>query len=131
MMTDTISDLLIQIKNGYMARREKIIVPYSKLKEELVKLLAKEGYLGKIQVNDDGKVKKLLMINLCYEGKKPKLTEVVRVSKISRRIYVKKDKVPKVLGGMGITILSNSSGLMTDKDARKKGLGGEIVCKVW
>ncbi len=131
MMTDTISDLLIRIKNGYMARKANIVSDHSKMREGLVRLLSKEGYLGKIQVKSDGKVKKNLLIDLVYVGKEPKLTEVVRMSKISRRIYAKSGKAPKVLGGLGISVLSTSMGLMTDKEARKKGIGGEVICKIW
>lgn len=131
MLTDPISDFLIQIKNGYMARKKNIVVSFSKLKENLAKLLVKEGYLGKVEVKNEQEVKKWLKLELVYEGKKPRLTEVVRVSKISRRIYAKKNSLPKVLRGKGITIISSSSGLMTDRQARKKGLGGEVICKVW
>lgn len=131
MLTDPISDLLIQIKNGYMARKGNIVVPYSKMKNEIVCLLSKEGYLGKIQVQSVGKGKKNLAIALLYKDKQPKLTDIVKVSKIARRSYAKKNKIPKVLGGLGISVVSTSKGLMTDSEARKKGLGGEIICKVW
>ena len=131
MMTDPIADFLIQIKNGYMARKENVVVPYSKLKDELAKLLLKEGYLGKVQVQHKDKVIKSLSVDLVYRGKEPRLTDVVRVSKIARRIYTKKNKIPKVLGGLGITVISTSLGLMTDSQARKNKLGGEIICKVW
>lgn len=131
MLTDPISDFLIQIKNGYMARKECVVIPYSKIKEELANLLSKKGYLGKVQVRQISKVKRDLAIDLTYVGKQPKLTDVVRVSKISRRVYAKKGEIPKVLSGLGIAIISTSSGLMAGSEARKKGLGGEIICKVW
>lgn len=130
-MSDPISDLLTQIRNGYMARKASIVVPYSGMKERLADLLSKEGYLGKIQIQNIDKIKRNLVINLLYPGKQPKLTDIVRVSKITRREYVKKNKIPKVLGGLGITVVSTASGLMTGNEARKKGLGGEIICKVW
>ena len=131
MLTDPISDFLIQIKNGYMARKENVVIPYSKIKEELANLLSKKGYLGKVQVRQKSKIMRDLAIYLIYEGRQPKLTDVVRVSKISRRVYVKKGKILKVLSGLGISIISTSSGLMVGSEARKKGLGGEIICKVW
>ncbi|MBI3380035.1 30S ribosomal protein S8 [Candidatus Gottesmanbacteria bacterium] len=131
MLTDPISDLLIQIKNGYMARKKNVVVTHSNIKNEIAHLLSKEGYVGKVEVKNVGKVKKNISIDLVYIGKEPRLTDVVRVSKIARRIYAKKGTIPRVLSGLGMTILSTSSGLMTGKEARKKGLGGEIVCKVW
>ncbi len=131
MLTDPISDFLIQIKNGYMARKENVVIPYSKIKEELANLLSKKGYLGKVQVRQKSKIMRDLAIDLIYEGKQPKLTDVVRVSKISRRVYVKKGKILKVLSGLGISVISTSSGLMVGSEARKKDLGGEIICKVW
>lgn len=131
MLTDPISDLLTQIRNGYMARKANVVVPYSGMKDRLAHLLSKEGYLGKVQIQNVDKIKKNLVINLLYPGKQPKLTNLVRVSKITRRDYVKKNKIPKVLGGLGITVVSTANGLMTGNEARKKGLGGEIICKVW
>lgn len=130
-MTDPISDLLIQIKNGYMAKKEKVEVSHSKFKETLAVLLSRENYLGKIQVKADGKTRKILEINLAYQNKEPKITEITRMSKISRRMYVKKNAIPRVLGGKGIAVLSTPLGLMTDKEAKKKGSGGELICKVY
>lgn len=131
MLTDTIADFLTQVKNGYMARKENIKVSYSKMNEGLANLLSKEGYLGKIETKKADKLRRTLLIDLVYVGKEPKLTDIKRVSRISRRIYAKKNEIPKVLGGLGITIVSTPSGLMTGSQARKKGLGGEIICKVW
>lgn len=131
MMTDPISDLIIQIKNGYMAKNEKIEVSYSKLKEMLVSLMSKEGYLGKIKVNEDKSGRKTLEIHLSYSGKIPKMSYICRMSKISRRMYANKKSIPKVLGGKGIMIVSTPQGLMIDSEARKKGMGGELICKMW
>lgn len=114
-----------------MARKENIVIPYSKIKEELANLLSKKGYLGKIQVKQMSKVKRDISITLSYDGKLPKFTDVIRVSKISRRVYAKNGEIPKVLSGLGIAIISTSSGLMEGSEARKKGLGGEIICKIW
>jgi len=130
MMTDPIADFLIRIKNGYMAHKKQVIVPYSRIKDALAKLLVKEGYLGEVKIRSQKGIKELAL-DLMYENKIPKLTEVVRMSKSGRKMYVKKDKIPKVLGGLGILVLSTPQGLMTDKQARKKQVGGEIICKIW
>ncbi len=129
---DLIADFLIRIKNGYLARKKEVVVPYSKLNENLAKILVKEGYLENSQVpSSDIKSKKELVVTLKYEGKKPVLTDVVRLSKPGLRVYLKKAKIPLVLGGLGTMIISTPHGLMTGKEARAKGLGGEAVCKLW
>lgn len=130
MLTDPIADLLIQIKNGYSARKEKAEIPFSNLKKKIVDLLSKEGYVGKIDIRAEG-IKKYIIVELKYEDKKPKLNNVVKISKPSKRVYAAKDKIPKVLGGLGRTIVSTSKGIMTDKEARAKGVGGELICKIW
>lgn len=129
-MTDPIADLLIQIKNSYLAHKNSIIVPHSNIKEALTRLLSREGYVGKIGVLKD-KEKKSLQIELIYENKAPKFTQVVRVSKPGKRVYVAKNRIPKVLSGIGTTIISTSQGVMTGRQARKLGLGGELICKFW
>lgn len=129
-MNDPISDLLTQIKNAYMARKETVVISHSKPKEMIALLLSKEGYVGKVSVKET-EGKKKITIEMLYREKKPKVTDLTRISKPGRRVYAAKDSLPKVLGGLGITIVSTSSGLMTDREARKKGLGGELICKVW
>lgn len=131
MLTDPIADFLIQIKNSYLARKEKVILPHSKVKESLAKLLSKEGYVGTVGIEKKDKVKKFLSVGLIYLGKKPRLTEVIRVSKPGKRVYVSKNKIPKVLGGKGMAIISTPSGFMTDREALVKGFGGELICKMW
>lgn len=130
MTNDPIADLLIQIKNGYMARKEKVIIPHSQIKESLAKLLQRTGYVGKVEVVKDG-IFKSISVELSYNGKKPKLIGVVRESKPGRRVYVAKGEIPRVLGGMGVAIISTAEGLLTDKEARKKKIGGELLCKIW
>ncbi len=130
MMTDPIADLLARIKNGYLAGKNQVAAPHSKAKQALAQLLSKEGYIDEVKVEKGDKAKDLIL-KLIYEGKKPKLTEIIRVSKPGGRVYVKKDEIPKVLGGLGIVILSTPKGLMTGKEARKKGMGGEVICKMW
>lgn len=114
-----------------MARKNQVTAPYSKIKEEIADLLSKEGYLGKISVNKIDKVKKTLLIDLIYEDKNPKISSIVRVSKPGRRMYARKKRIPKAMGGFGMVMISTPQGLMTDKEARKKGLGGEIICQLW
>jgi len=140
-MSDPIGDMLIRIKNGYRARKQIVEVPYSKIKEQIAKILVKEGYLKNVKCqsplrgspSDRSNVKsgKILRIELKYEGKKPAIEEVKRISKPGVRIYAKAGKIPKVRFGFGITILSTSKGIMTDKQAKKENLGGEVICQVW
>ena len=133
MISDPIADLLTRIKNAYLADKKTVSVPYSKTKENLVKILVKKGFIEKIKIESLPRSKKLKIIKVAlkYQDKKPVLTGVKRVSKPGVRIYVKRDKIPRVLGGLGIVILSTSQGLMTGEEARKKGLGGEVICKIW
>lgn len=130
MITDPLGDMLIRIKNGYLARKPEVEIPYSKLKGELAKVLEKEGYLKNTKILGD-KVKKTLHVTLVYDKNTPKLTDVQRISKPGVRMYTDKDSIPRVFGGMGVVILTTPQGLMTGKEAKKKGLGGEIICKVW
>ena len=130
MMTDTIADFLTSLKNGYMAHKNEVVIPSSKMKQSLASLLQKEGLIRKVILIGD-KLKTDLKIELIYEKGRPKITQIVKVSKPGRKVYVNKDKIPKVLGGLGVSVLSTSCGLMTDKDARKKKIGGEIICKIW
>jgi len=133
MLTDSISDLLIRIKNGYLARQKRVTIPYSRIKEELSKLLVRNGYLEKYEVEKLGerKARKEILVYLRYEEKSPALNDVKRISKPSLRIYTRKNKIPRVLGGLGIAIISTPQGLLTDGEARKAGLGGEVICKIW
>lgn len=129
MMTDPIADFLIRIKNGYMAHKKSIRVFDSRMNQELVKILTKKGFIR--NVKKEKEEKRLLILELIYEGSQSRLTDVVRISKPGRRVYVKKNKIPKVLGGFGFTILSTPQGILTDEDARKKGIGGELLCSMW
>jgi len=129
MVSDSIADLLIRIKNGYLARKKSVLVPYFKLGEKLLKILTKEGFIGEFKIESSSG--KNLLINLKYDKKIPLLTDVTRVSKPGLRIYVSKGRIPRVLGGIGIVIISTPKGLMTGREAKKQGLGGELLCKVW
>lgn len=129
-MTEAVSDILIRIKNAYLAGQKSLEAPYSRLRQEVVKILVSEGFVKKEEVRQK-KGKKTLELTLLYKGKKPALEGVKQISKPSLRVYVKKDKIKKVLAGTGISIISTSQGLMTGEKAREKGLGGELVGEVW
>jgi small subunit ribosomal protein S8 len=129
MVTDPIADMLVRIKNASMAGRAQIIVPHSKLKQQLAQILVQEGYLSSVEKNTEEKPS--LMITLKYQNKHPVITDLKRKSKPGLRLYVAKDSIPRVLGGMGISILSTSAGIMTGTDAKKRGIGGELLCVIW
>lgn len=130
MVTDPIGDMLSQIKNGCLARKSEIILPYSRMKIEVGQVLRSEGYIATIEkIGDEPKAK--LRLELRYEQGLPVITDLKRKSKPGMRIYVGNDRIPIVLGGMGISILSTPQGVMTGKEAKKRGLGGELLCEVW
>jgi small subunit ribosomal protein S8 len=128
-MTDPIADMLTRIRNASMVRKADVLVPFSKIKLEVAKILQQEKYITKVEVIEEKF--KTIKISLRYEGKKSAITRLARVSKIGRRTYAKKDEIPRVLNNYGISILSTSKGIMTNKSARKVGVGGEIICEVY
>lgn len=130
MVTDPIADMLIRIKNASMAGRSAITVDYSKIKEAVAKILVSEGYISSVETEGEMPHKQLA-IKLKYENKKSVITNLKRKSKPGRRQYVTKDGIPYVLGGMGTSVLSTSVGIMTGRDAKKKGIGGELLCEIW
>lgn len=130
MTTDPIADMLSQIKNAMLARHKSVSVPYSKLKEAIAQTLKNEGYLQSVSM--EGEVPKLkLVLSLTYESGVAKLADIKRKSKPGLRVYVGASDIPKVLGGMGISIVSTPQGIMSGADARKRRLGGELICEVW
>ena len=128
-MLDPISDLLTRIRNANRALLPNIALPYSQMKESIAHILKKEGYIGEVSV--DGKDKKTLKLKLKFEGKKGVIEGLRRVSTPGLRRYVGATEIPRVRGGLGISILSTSQGLMTGNQARKNNVGGELVCYVW
>lgn len=129
--TDPIADLLTRIRNAYMAFHETLVVPHSKTREAMVKILKEEGYLSRCEVVD-GKPFKSISITLKYAGdREPAIRKLRRISKPGRRVYVSKIEIPSVLSGLGITILSTSKGVLTGKKAQEEGLGGELLCEVY
>lgn len=123
---DPIADALIRIKNGYSVGRVSVDIRFSKLILKLMELLEKEGYIGKVSKKD-----RSLIVELKYEARKAILTDIKRVSKPSLRIYKGSKELPRVLNGLGIAIISTPKGLMSDRDARKQNLGGEVLALVW
>ena len=130
-MTDPIADMLTRIRNANMVRHDMVEVPASKLKREIAEILKREGFIRDAEYIDDGK-QGILRIFLKYGPNNERvITGIKRISKPGLRVYVKKDEIPRVLGGLGIAILSTSKGVMTDKEARKANVGGEVICYVW
>lgn len=123
---DKVGDLLIRVKNGYMASRKEVEAHYSKLSWTICGLLKSEGY-----IEDCKQVDKLIKITLKYEDKIPALSDVKRISKPGRRVYKGSKFLPYVYDGLGIAIISTPKGIMTDKQARKEGIGGEVMAQVW
>ena len=131
MNTDPIADMLTRIRNANMVSHEKVEMPSSKLKVELAKLLKEEGFITDYEVKEVGKFKVLTVILKYDMNKKPVITKLERISKPGLRNYSKAKNLPKVLGGMGIAIVSPSKGLLTDRKARKENIGGEVLCYVY
>ena len=129
-MTDPITDMLNQIKNAQAVGKTEILIPLSKIKNDIANILSKENFVGEVKKAAKGKIKGL-KISLKYENEVPAIAGFKRVSKPGQRIYQGFSDLRKVRGGYGISIISTSKGLMTNKDARYKKLGGEIICQIW
>ncbi|BAU05125.1 MULTISPECIES: 30S ribosomal protein S8 [Fischerella] len=129
---DTIADMLTRIRNANLARHQTTQVPSTKMTRNIAKVLREEGYIGDYEDVGEGS-KRNLVISLKYKGKnrQPIITTLKRVSKPGLRVYSNKKELPRVLGGIGIAIISTSSGIMTDREARRQNLGGEVLCYVW
>ena len=132
-MTDPIADMLTRIRNANIAFKDDVVMPSSKLKENLARILEREGYITGYKVDDDAsRPGRRLRIELKYTPDRQRtISGLRRVSKPGLRVYTKADGVPRVLGGMGIAILSTNQGLMTDREARERKVGGEVLCQVW
>lgn len=130
-MTDPIADLLTRIRNANTVYHDKVEVPASKMKVRIAEILKEEGFIKECEVVDDGK-QGMIRIYLKYGPSREKvITGLKRISKPGLRVYAQKEDVPKVLGGLGIAVLSTSQGVVSDKVARKAGIGGEVICYVW
>jgi small subunit ribosomal protein S8 len=131
MQTDPIADMLTRIRNGTMVKRSQVIVPSSKMKEAIAQVLWEEGYIQGYDVTKDRPQPILRIWPKYAEDGEPVITGLRRISKPGCRIYAGKQDLPRVLSGMGIAILSTSQGIMTDKTARRLGIGGEVLCYIW
>lgn len=130
-MSDPLADMLTRVRNACMVKFDNVDVPLSKLKVSVAKILKDEGYISDYHILKDD-VQGVLKIDLKYDQNNDRvITGLKRVSKPGRRLYVNADNIPKVMSGLGIGIVSTSKGVMTDRDARKKRLGGELLCEVW
>ena len=130
-MTDPVADFLTRLRNANMAHHESLNVPFSKLKGTIAEILKSEGYIASYTV-EDAKVGKTMHITMKYgPNRETSIVGIKRVSKQGLRVYAKSTELPKVLGGLGVAILSTSSGLFTDRQAAKKGVGGEVLAYVW
>lgn len=130
-MTDPIADLLTRIRNANIVYHEKVEIPASRSKRAMVEIFKQEGYIRDFEYIEDGK-QGIIRLYLKYGPNKARvITGLKRISKPGLRVYAKKDEIPRVLGGLGIAVISTSKGIMTDRQARKLGLGGEVICYVW
>lgn len=128
--TDPIADMLTRIRNANQQKHETVSIPYSNLKNDLANILKNEGFVTDFVVNEEGNHKNIV-ITLKYKGNERVITGLKRVSKPGLRQYAKINEIPKVLNGLGIVVLSTSQGLMTDKEARAKNIGGEVLAYIW
>jgi len=130
-MTDPIADLLTRVRNANVVRHEIVEVPSSTIKKAVANIMLQEGYLKNIEEYNDGSVP-MLRISMRYGANKQRvITGLRRISKPGLRVYCKKEEIPKVLNGLGVAVISTSKGIVADKEARKSGLGGEVICYIW
>lgn len=130
-MTDPIADLLTRIRNANVVRHEIVEIPSSNIKKAIANILLQEGYIKNIEEYNDGAVP-MLRLALKYGSNKERvITGLRRISKPGLRVYCRKEEIPNVLNGLGVAVISTSKGILTDRDARKLGLGGEVICYIW
>lgn len=129
-MTDPVADMLTRIKNAYMAKKATVAIPHSKVKEAIAMVLLANKYVANFEKVENGP-QPTIILTLMYNGKTPAVTDLKRISKPGRRLYSNVEKIPRTLGGYGVTIVSTSQGVMSDSDAKKKNIGGEVICQIW
>ena len=130
-VTDPIADMLTRIRNASAARHRELMLPSSRVKREIARILVEEGFIEGYSTSQDG-IQEMLSLQLKYvEGRTPVVSGLKRISKPGLRVYARKTEIPRVLGGLGVAILSTSHGIMTGQQARKLNLGGEVLCYVW
>lgn len=130
-VVDPIADFLTRVRNAHLASHETVSIPHSKVKESMARILKEEGYVAAYKVEEDGPFKTISLVLKYVGDREPAVRVLKRISKPGRRVYVNKDEIPAVLGGLGINVLSTSKGLLTGKNARKEGLGGELLFEVY
>ena len=130
-MTDPLADMFTRIRNGSKSKFEKVDVPSSRLKQEIAKILKEEGFIKNFKVITDDQKHEMIRIFLKYDETRKGIIHIQRVSRPGRRIYTGSDRIPSVMGGLGVSILSTPKGVLTDKSARKSNVGGEVLCNVW
>lgn len=130
MITDPISDFLIRIKNANQRKNKDVTAPYSKAKETIAKILKEQGFITEFQVQGKG-VEKEILVTLKYKGAQKAIAGVKRISKPGLKVYAKAESIPMVMSGYGTAIISTSKGMVTDKEARKQGVGGEVIAFIW
>ncbi|MEW6725139.1 MAG: 30S ribosomal protein S8 [Bacillota bacterium] len=130
-MTDPVADLLTRIRNANIANHDRVEIPGSKIKRAIVEILKAEGFVRDYEWIDDNKQGTIRVFMKYGPNKEKVITDLKRISKPGRRVYCKKDEVPRVLGGLGIAVLSTPRGVISDKQARREGVGGEVICYVW
>lgn len=128
-MTDPIADMLTRIRNAQRSRKRSVEIPASKLKQKLADILVAEGYVDQVELKDG--MPKMLLVTLKYVDNKPRITDIKRESTPGHRAYRKSNELPKILNGYGVAIISTSRGLMTNKQAKKEGIGGEVLCSIY
>ena len=131
MMTDPIADMLTRIRNAYRSNKDHVDIPASQIKAQIARIMFEGGYVSNVKFIDDD-LQGLIRVYIKYnEGRKSAIEGIRRISMPSRRVYVARDRLPRVMGGFGTAIISTSRGVMTEKEARKHGVGGEVLCHIW
>lgn len=131
MITDPIADMLTRIRNAQTVKKAEVFVPFSKLKFEIAKILKHENYIVSVDKIEEAKFPQLKIVLKYDDNKEPAIRSIKRISKPGQRVYVGKNNIANVLNGFGVYIISASAGLMTSKEAKRKGIGGEIICEIW
>ena len=129
-MTDPIADMLTRVRNALSVKKNDVVVPFSKIKIEIIKILLKEGFIGSYQVTEE-KYPQIKVMLKYQTGAQPAIESLKRISKPGRRVYAAKDNLPKVLNNLGVAILSTSEGIMTNREAWKRKIGGEVLCEIY
>ena len=130
-MNDPIADMLTRIRNALIARHDTVTLPASNMKKAIAKILLDEGYVKSIDFIDDDVQGQIMIVLKYVQGKQPVIKGLKRISKPGLRVYARREELPKVLGGLGVAIISTSKGIMTDKEARNAGIGGEVLAYIW